>query len=1061
MEKGAIRVVKKLIDFSLSNRFAIMLMVLLVILGGVYASFKMKLELLPDTEPPMMTITTTMPGATPDTIMKEVSNPIDEEIRGMADVTSVKTESLANASLVTVKFDDQTDLDKVEQELQKTLQKMSFAEGVQDPEIKRNSIYAFPVVAYSFINQKNDIKATTKAVEEQLIPKLQEIKGVQRATVNGQTTRQATLKYDDQKLQAVGLNQQQVSDYIKGASKETPLGLFQFGNEDKSVVIDGQFTSIDALENLEVPLAISRQPATSAQNDSKNQDQSQGMSMSSSALTASQALTSNSNNETVPLKSLARITLQDERKSISKTNGEDAVDVQIVKAQDANTVAVANEVDQTIHDFVKSHDNLKTVKIMDTAKPIKDALSTMIEKALLGAIVAIIVILLFLRNIKMTAISVVSIPLSILIAMVALKLTDVSLNILTLGALTVAVGRVIDDAIVVIENIYRRLAKKDEVLSGDHLIIQATKEVFIPIMSSTIVTIIVFLPLAFVTGSVGEMFRPFAYAVTFSLLASLLVSITIVPVLGSMFFKNGLKRQPKHHLGKLGHGYRKILSWSLDHKWIVIILSTVLLIGSIVLGSIKIGTSFISTGEDKFMALTYKPKPGETKERVLKNAEEVQKYLNNQSHVQHVQYSVGGPSPADPTGSTNSTALMVKYDSDTPNFDTEPERVLKHIATYHHSGDWQNLDMSTGTGSHQLKVQVTGPSTDAIKGTVKEVEHLMGETKGLSNVKSDLTDTYAQYEVKVDHQRASENGITAGQLALLLNQNIPEMTISKIKADQQSYDVVVKQNKETQWTKNKLENTSIPSPQNPNLKLSDIAELKQTTTPNTLVKESGHYTSTITGNISGKDVGGITQDVSHQLSKIKTPQDVKTSVGGTNDDITEAFSQLLLAMLAAIIIVYLVLVLTFKGGLAPFTILFSLPYTIIGVVCALVATGETLSVPSMIGLLMLIGIVVTNAIVLIDRVINNEKTGMSMKAALIEAGGTRIRPILMTAIATIGALFPLLFGQNSSVLISKGLAATVIGGLLSSTLLTLIVVPVIYEILFTLKSKLMRHKNSN
>ncbi|MCE5153976.1 efflux RND transporter permease subunit [Staphylococcus hyicus] len=1053
--------VKKLIDFSLSNRFAIMLMVLLVILGGVYASFKMKLELLPDTEPPMMTITTTMPGATPDTIMKEVSNPIDEEIRGMADVTSVKTESLANASLVTVKFDDQTDLDKVEQELQKTLQKMSFAEGVQDPEIKRNSIYAFPVVAYSFINQKNDIKATTKAVEEQLIPKLQEIKGVQRATVNGQTTRQATLKYDDQKLQAVGLNQQQVSDYIKGASKETPLGLFQFGNEDKSVVIDGQFTSIDALENLEVPLAISRQPATSAQNDSKNQDQSQGMSMSSSALTASQALTSNSNNETVPLKSLARITLQDERKSISKTNGEDAVDVQIVKAQDANTVAVANEVDQTIHDFVKSHDNLKTVKIMDTAKPIKDALSTMIEKALLGAIVAIIVILLFLRNIKMTAISVVSIPLSILIAMVALKLTDVSLNILTLGALTVAVGRVIDDAIVVIENIYRRLAKKDEVLSGDHLIIQATKEVFIPIMSSTIVTIIVFLPLAFVTGSVGEMFRPFAYAVTFSLLASLLVSITIVPVLGSMFFKNGLKRQPKHHLGKLGHGYRKILSWSLDHKWIVIILSTVLLIGSIVLGSIKIGTSFISTGEDKFMALTYKPKPGETKERVLKNAEEVQKYLNNQSHVQHVQYSVGGPSPADPTGSTNSTALMVKYDSDTPNFDTEPERVLKHIATYHHSGDWQNLDMSTGTGSHQLKVQVTGPSTDAIKATVKEVEHLMGETKGLTNVKSDLTDTYAQYEVKVDHQRASENGITAGQLALLLNQNIPEMTISKIKADQQSYDVVVKQNKETQWTKNKLENTSIPSPQNPNLKLSDIAELKQTTTPNTLVKESGHYTSTITGNISGKDVGGITQDVSHQLSKIKTPQDVKTSVGGTNDDITEAFSQLLLAMLAAIIIVYLVLVLTFKGGLAPFTILFSLPYTIIGVVCALVATGETLSVPSMIGLLMLIGIVVTNAIVLIDRVINNEKTGMSMKAALIEAGGTRIRPILMTAIATIGALFPLLFGQNSSVLISKGLAATVIGGLLSSTLLTLIVVPVIYEILFTLKSKLMRHKNSN
>ncbi|KFE41190.1 efflux RND transporter permease subunit [Staphylococcus agnetis] len=1050
--------IKKLIDFSLSNQFAIMLMVLLVILGGVYSSFKMKLELLPDTEPPMMTITTTMPGATPETVMKEVSNPIDEEIRGMADVTSVKTESLSNASLITVKFDDQTDLDKAEQELQKTLQKMSFPDGVKDPEIKRNSMYAFPVVAYSFINQRNDVKATTKAVEDELIPKLQEIKGVQRATVNGQTSRQATITFNDQKLQEVGLNQQQVSDYIKNASKETPLGLFQFGNTEKSVVIDGQFTSMDALENLEIPLAIASQPpASMGQSDNKNQGQSE-KGTNSPPMVTSQGGNNSSPQESVPLKSLATIKLQDERKSISKTNGKDAVDVQIVKAQDANTVAVANEVDQTIKDFVKTQDNLKTVKIMDTAKPIKDALSTMIEKALLGAIVAIIVILLFLRNIKMTAISVVSIPLSILIAMVALKLTDVSLNILTLGALTVAVGRVIDDAIVVIENIYRRLAKKDEKLTGDPLIIQATKEVFIPIMSSTIVTIVVFLPLAFVTGSVGEMFRPFAYAVTFSLLASLLVSITIVPVLGSVFFKNGLRKQPKHHLGKLGQGYRRVLSWSLNHKWIVIILSTLLLIGSVVLGSMKIGTSFISTGEDKFMALTYKPKPGETKDDVLKNAEQVQKYLNHKPHVRNVQYSVGGPSPADHTGSTNSTALMVEYDSDTPNFKTEPERVLKHIASYHHAGDWQNLDMSTGTGSNQLEVQVTGPSTEAIKGTVKKVEQRMAQVKGLTNVKSDLTETYAQYEVKVDQQRASENGITAGQLALLLNQNIPDMTISKIKADRQTYDVVVKQHKETQWTQKKLENTPIPSPQNPNLKLSDIAQLHQTTTPNALVKEKGDYTSTITANFSGKDVGTITQEVSQKLSKMDTPHNVKTQVGGTNDDITEAFSQLLLAMGAAIIIVYLVLVLTFKGGLAPFTILFSLPYTVIGVVIALIATGETLSVPSMIGLLMLIGIVVTNAIVLIDRVINNEKSGMPMQAALIEAGGTRIRPILMTAIATIGALVPLLFGQNSSVLISKGLAATVIGGLLSSTLLTLIVVPVIYEILFTLKNKFTRKK---
>ena len=226
-----------------------------------------------------------------------------------------------------------------------------------------------------------------------------------------------------------------------------------------------------------------------------------------------------------------------------------------------------------------------------------------------------------------------------------------------------------------------------------------------------------------------------------------------------------------------------------------------------------------------------------------------------------------------------------------------------------------------------------------------------------------------------------------------------------------------------------------------------------------MTQEDGDYATTISGKVTDKDVGGKSQQVMSKVNQIDKPNNIKVNVGGATDDIKKAITQLALAMVAAIIIVYLILVITFKGGLAPFTILFSLPFTIIGVVLSLVITGETISVPSLIGMLMLIGIVVTNTIVLIDRVINNEQQGMSTKAALIEAGGTRIRPILMTAIATIGALVPLLFGQDSSILISKGMAATVIGGLISSTILTLIVVPVIYEILFTLKTKLTQKFN--
>ena len=290
-----------------------------------------------------------------------------------------------------------------------------------------------------------------------------------------------------------------------------------------------------------------------------------------------------------------------------------------------------------------------------------------------------------MRNIRTTAISIVSIPLSILIALIALKLSDVSLNILTLGALTIAISRVIDDSIVVVENIYRRLSDPKEELSGNNLVISATREVFKPILSSTIVTIIVFLPLAFVSGSVGEMFRPFALAIAFSLLASLLVSITVVPD-WLLHFQKGIKlkrnsqRQNDRGLGVVSKSYRKILNWSLNHKWIVLVISVVILVGSIALGGAKLGTSYISTGDDKFLAVTYTPKPGETEKSVLDHAKQAQKYLQSKDKVKTVQYSVGGPSPRDPTGSTNSMAIMLEYDKDTPNFEEEPDKVISHLS---------------------------------------------------------------------------------------------------------------------------------------------------------------------------------------------------------------------------------------------------------------------------------------------------------------------------------------------------------------------------------------------
>lgn len=1051
--------IKKLLQFSLGNKFAIFLMVLLVILGGVYASAKLKLELLPDVENPMISVQTTMPGATPQTTQDEISSKIDSQVRSMAYVKSVKTESIQNASIVTVEYNNDTDMDKAEEQLKKEIDKIKFKDGVSDPELTRNSMDAFPIIAYSLTDKDNDLKSVTKKLNQQLIPKLQTIDGVQNAQLNGQTNREVTLKFKQKELDSKGVTADDVENYLKTATRETPLGLFQFGDTDKSIVVDGQFTSVDAFKNLKIPATIAGQGQSSESGSADNQD-SESLMPSEPSSASSSKQGSSSSMPSFKLKDVADISVGDERTSISKTNGKDAVNLQITKAQDANTVQVAKDVQKKVDEFEKNNSEMKAIKTMDTAKPIEDSLYTMIEKAALGTIVAIVVILLFLRNIRTTAISIVSIPMSILIALVALKLSNVSLNILTLGALTVAIGRVIDDSIVVVENIYRRLSDRNEQLKGDSLIVSATTEVFKPILSSTLVTIIVFLPLAFVSGSVGEMFRPFALAITFSLLASLLVSITVVPALGSTLFRKGIQTKPqKQAQGVISTGYKKLLNWSLNHKWIVIIISIVLLVGSIGLGAAKLGTSYISSGDNKFMALTYTPKPGETEKSVLEHGEQVQKYLKTKNKVKTVQYSVGGPTPSDPTGSTNSMALMVDYDKDTPNFEEEPDKVLKHVDSFKHPGQWKNQDLGTGAGNDSIEVTVQGPSTDAIKGTVHKIESTMKDVKGINNVKSDLSETYQQYEVKVDQNKAADNGISASQLAMNLNENLPEKTVTTVKENGKKIDVKVKQNKQTDWSQSKLENIKLKKPTGGTIKLSEIAKLEKSSTPSKLTQEDGDYSTTVSGKITNSDVGGTSQKVMSKVNKMDKPHGVKVNVGGATDDINSAMSQLAIAMLAAIIIVYLILVITFKGGLAPFTILFSLPFTVIGVVLSLVITGETISVPSLIGMLMLIGIVVTNAIVLIDRVINNEKSGMDIKSALIEAGGTRIRPILMTAIATIGALVPLLFGEDSSILISKGMAATVIGGLISSTILTLIVVPVIYEILFTLKDKIYRKLN--
>lgn len=1038
------------INFVLKNKFAVWLMTIIVTAAGLYAGMNMKQESIPDVNMPYLTISTTYPGATPSQVADEVTKPVEQAVQNLDGVSVVTSTSYENASSVMIEYDYEKDMDKAKTEAAEALENVSLPDDAKDPEISRYSMNSFPILTLSVSSDKDNLQELTKKVEDGLVPKLEGTEGVASVQVSGQQVEEVEFSFKEDKMKEYNLDEDTVKQVIQGSDVTTPLGLYTFGKEEKSVVVSGDIETIKDLKNMRIPTASASSAGSSAA-------AAQSAQTAQSAQAGAQAQQSVSTDvPTVKLSDIATIKDVKKAESISRTNGKDSIGINIIKANDANTVEVADSVKDELKQYKEDHKGFEYSATLDMAEPITESVDTMLSKAIFGAIFAIVIILLFLRDIKSTLISIVSIPLSLLIALLVLQQLDITLNIMTLGAMTVAIGRVVDDSIVVIENIYRRMRLKDEPLRGKALVREATKEMFKPIMSSTIVTIAVFLPLALVGGQIGELFIPFALTIVFALAASLLISITLVPMLAHSLFKKSLTGAPvkakEHKPGRLANIYKKVLNWALSHKWITSIIAVLMLLGSLFLVPL-IGASYLPSAEEKTMQITYSPEPGETKKEAEAEAEKAEKVLLDRKHVDTVQYSLGSGSPL-AGGDSNGALFYIKYDSDTPDFDKEKDNVLKEIKKQSDRGEWKSQDFSSSGNNNELTYYVYGDSENDIKDTVKDIEKVMKDEKDLKNVNSGLSSTYDEYTFVADQEKLSKLGLTASQISKALMSETAQDPLTTVKKDGKELDVNIKTEKDEYKSVKDLENKKITSATGKEVKIGDVAKVKEGTTSDTVSKRDGKVYADVTGEVASDNVTAVSVDVQKKIDKLDMPDNVTIDTGGVSADIADSFTKLGLAMLAAIAIVYLVLVITFGGALAPFAILFSLPFTIIGALVGLYVSGETISLNAMIGMLMLIGIVVTNAIVLIDRVIHKEAEGLSTREALLEAGSTRLRPILMTAIATIGALIPLALGfEGGSQVISKGLGVTVIGGLISSTLLTLLIVPIVYEVLAKFRKK--------
>lgn len=1001
--------------FSLKNALAVAILAVLAAVGGLYASSQFKQEAMPDVSIPYLFVTSFYPGATPEEVRAEVAEPLEQALRNVRGVQTVLSTAASNVATVTLEFSFDADLDEKKREVEEALAGVRLPQEAEKPQVTKLSFESGPMM-YTAVSAGDGASEQELAafVRDRVVPALQGLEGVGRVQVLGLPPQRVDIRLKSDKMAEKGITYQQVRQVLQAMNVTLPVGEATFDRVKRAVVLTGRAGTVDELRKLVVhPMPEVR------------------------------------------LEDVADITEgAAEPDTITRVQGNPAVAVNIVRNIDANTVDVSDRVREKLDELFDGETNFKLDIVYDAAVDVKRSVRGMLREGLLGALFASLLILLFLRNARATLIAVVSIPLSVLIAMMLLKaFTDVTLNIMTLGGMAVAIGRVVDDSIVVIENIVRRLQHRSEPPTRE-LFLDATREVGGAITSSTLTTVAVFAPLGLVSGMIGKIFAPFALTVVLSLLSSLLVAVTVVPAMAYAMLKRGVRE--KTGTGRAVVFYRRALDWSLRHKAATLILSFLLLIGSLALVPF-VGVTFIPEPEEKFAVMTLSMPKGTDVRAVDEAARRIDEQLRRSPEVRLSLVTSGSPEGEfDPNtlsaGESHRASWVIGLDPDT---DVDAF-VRARKADLQPPVEGATLDVQKlvfGPGGPGIYIIVTAPSRDDLRKVTEMIAEAVRGVSGTENVRHTLVDDLESVRATVRSADALRNGLSTAQAWSMLRPLFTEERVGKIGEGGRTLEVVLGVEGVAPKSVADIAHLPLLSPLGRTVALGDIADVSTIRQPAAIQMRNGQEYAAVVGNIADPDTGKVNAELRRKLEALSLPEGAAYSVDGSNKQINDMIRDMTMAMLAAVGLVYVVMLVTFGEGRAPFAILFSLPLAAVGALAGTFVAGEPISVASMVGMLMLIGIVVTNAIVLVDRVQKQIATGLTVREALLEAGGTRLRPILMTAIATICALTPLALGWSEGALVSKGLAVVVIGGLTTSTLLTLLVVPVMYELLHGRKNR--------
>jgi hydrophobic/amphiphilic exporter-1 (mainly G- bacteria), HAE1 family len=1005
--------------FSLRNRALIALVTIVVGFFGAVSLTSLKQELIPSLSLPQVYVITSYPGASPQVVDTDVSTPIELAIQGVAGLDSTTATSNANFSSVTASFVYGTNITSAEQKVQLAINRIqSQLPANVDPSVITFNFSDLPVIQIAVTSDLNPLELAAE-LNTSTLAALNKLDGVSDSSLLGATTQRVTITPDAAKLVRAGLSTQSIRDALKNNGVLLPAGQITENDTTLTVQAGERITSSDEIAGL--PLLGSKNITLTTIGD------------------------------------VADVAIVDDPVTgISRVNGEPSLTIAVTKSPAGNTVSVSQEVRDAIPRLEKAlGGKTKFTVVFDQAPYIQDSIRTLATEGLLGLAFAVLVILLFLLSVRSTLVTAISIPVSVLITFIGMFAAGYSLNIITLGALTIAIGRVVDDSIVVIENIKRHLSLGEEKVAA---IKSAVREVASAVTASTVTTVAVFLPLALVGDITGELFRPFALTVTIALAASLFVALTIVPVLAYWFLSFRAKPAKAAAItapasgtdeldrpNRLQRGYLPIIRWTIRRPVATIIIALFILSLTVPVAWFGLKTNFIGSSGQNTMTVVQKLELGASLQAKDRAAMTVEEALQNIDGIETIQLSLGSSGSAlrqaftGNSGATFSMTTDPKLDQD-----TLQATVRKELKKLSGVGEVTLQSGQSAFASSDIAVNITAKNDADLRTAADEILRNVKDLSVVAQATSNLSVSQPYISVVVNRDDAAKAGLSEIAVGGIVTEAMNPSSVGSVVIDDKTLSIYI-DNSRAPTTVAELNDFQIPTVKG-FVPLSDLADVSKADGPSSITTIKGLRSATVTVTPNGSDVGTASSVVGDAVNKTRLPAGATTELGGVSAQQSTAFSQLSIALLVAILIVYVVMVATFKSLRQPLLLLVSIPFAATGAVFLQYFSGIPLGTASLIGVLMLIGIVVTNAIVLVDLINQYRERGMKVADAIVHGAARRLRPILMTALATIFALVPLgigLTGKGGG-FISQPLAVIVIGGLISSTFLTLVVLPTLY-----------------